>query len=135
MRAADAGDPKQSFSKFVYWQMFQKTRYLCLTYVFPNISDVSLHHKAYYCINDQTMLQILREGANKTSCHKLRPFCRIFFAKEGKYWKENLRETSRMIFSLYNSVTLSILTTSFYNYLIVWWHHVWYLMAFYKSTL
>ena len=65
--------------------MFKKTRHLHITYVFSIISDDgSLHREAYYCINDQTKLQIFRKGANKTSCRTLEAFCRIFYAKEGR---------------------------------------------------
>ena len=55
-----------------------------LTYVFLNYVRlfVSLHHKVYYCINDQLKFQIFREGAKKTSCHKLGTFCQIFYAKD-----------------------------------------------------
>ena len=42
-------------------------------------------------------------------------FCRLFIVwiKKGMLWKESLRGTSRMFFSLYTGVSLPICTTSF----------------------
>ena len=33
---------------------------------------------------------------HKRSCHKLEPFFQIFYAKEGKHWKERLIEIFRV---------------------------------------
>ena len=75
-------------------------------------------------MDDQTKLQILREGESTT---KLGVYCIDEFAlsrNENEYWKEILTRTSvRMIFSLYPEVTLHILTTGFYVYVMVWWRY------------
>ena len=75
-------------------------------------------------MDDQTKLQILREGEQTT---KLGAYCIDEFAlsrNENEYWKEILTRTSvRMIFSLHPEVTLHILTTGFYVYVMVWWRY------------
>ena len=71
------------YSKLVYGKMFTKTRYLHLTSSSQLCEIICcLHQKVYYCMSNQTKLQIFRKSANKTSCNKLRAFCLIFLPRK-----------------------------------------------------
>ena len=47
----------------------------------------------------------MKESGQKMPCQKLAKFCQLSFLKKGRFWKESLMKTSRMIFSLYIEVT------------------------------